>query len=259
MKYEKCPKCKKKIVVGAQECSFCGELIFRDPIEVTIKDDEDKTPKDKKVEDKKEKAIENVDNDNKKIKNNIFLKAIRMLKNTYTSLWNKFKKSKIYLYMTYQNILCIITAICTIAMVSMGIKVAKYTDNNAVVKKIDENTTYSEVEKMEEQEVKKKLDLKRGILILEYENQQFAGVDVTLSYETNMKTEKILQTIITFPYNKKDVAAMKKYLEVNYGHGKVMEDKTIVYNNKKVKYSFTNGAFYNNRDTVERVEIVPLD
>ena len=79
-------------------------------------------------------------------------------------------------------------------------KIAKFTDNTSVVSKVNDKTTYQQVENMQKKEkVDKRLDLKRGLIIMIYENQKYAGIKSTVIYEVVPKTDKVNQTIIKFP------------------------------------------------------------
>ncbi len=257
MKGTKCPKCKKKIDMLAEICPYCGEMIFYDVIE-SKKIDIEKDNKIEKIKEKikKEKVVCKFGTKIKSKTGSIF----NWFKKKITIVSDKIKKSKIYPYITYQNVLCVITVIATIAMVGMGIKIARFTDNKSTVSKVNNKTTYQQVEHLQKEEkVEKRLDLQRGLIIMIYKDQEFAGIKSTVIYEVVPKTDKINQTIIKFPYKKKNIDKMKKYLEVNYGYAKKQKDDTLIFTDDEYRYTFTNGTSIEEGGTKEEiVEIIPL-
>jgi hypothetical protein len=264
MKETKCPKCKKKIDMLTEICPHCGEMIFFDVIESK----EIHIETDNKIKKFKDNIKENIDNVKREKLIKRFGTKVKKGANNIVS-WNKKKiaivhdkirKTKIYPYITYQNVLCVATVIATIAMVGMGIKIAKFTDNTSTVSKVNNKTTYQQVEHLQKEEkVEKRLDLQRGLIIMIYKDQEFAGIKSTVIYEVIPKTDKINQTIIKFPYKKKNVEKMKKYLEVNYGYAKKKKDDTLVFVDDEYRYTFTNGtSIEEDGNKEEIVEIIPL-
>ena len=159
MKGMKCPSCKKMIDMSTEICPHCNELIFYDVIvsEEIKEDKENKIDKIKSAISKridKNRTKDNTD-DNKNtisVKTRIISKLkciLSWFNKKFSFIGEKIKKSKIYPYITYQNVLCVITVFATVAMVAMGIKIAKFTDRTSVVSKVNDETTYQEVEHLQ--------------------------------------------------------------------------------------------------------------
>ena len=262
-----CPSCKKKVDEIETVCPKCGAVLFDEPIEVNSEKIEQLSENTEKNSFKSlwNKFIEKVS-----IKSNARLKGIKeKIKNKLgficsrvLELLKKFCKItrlyKLRPYITYVNVLAVITLIGTICMVATGIKIVRYKDNTSTLCKVNADTTYYEIKDRQEQKKKegsRSLDLQRGVIILTYENEKIGGVDVTLKYEMKPGEDVITKTVIVFKHNDIDITKMRHYLEVNYGMGKKQEDGTISYEDEECRYSYTNGTC----TEVETVEIVSLD
>lgn len=251
-----CPSCKGKIGKLDTTCPKCGELIFDDPIEIG----EEKIKENEEQSDKKE--IFNLKNKIKlskfkdgiiEIINNIGTRVLDLLKKFYKFIG----LYKLGPYVTYENILAVVTLIATICMIGTGIKIVRFRDNKSVLSNVDSKTTYYEIKDKSDKknkEGKRSLDLQRGLLILTYENEKIGGVNTTLQYEVTPGDDVIESTVIKFKHNDIDVIKMRQYLEVNYGIGKKLENGTISYEDKKNSYTFTNGT----SASVEIVKIKPI-
>lgn len=262
-----CPSCKKKVDEIETVCPKCGAILFDDPIEVNSE----------KIEQLSENTEKNVFKSlwNKFIKkvnvksSGILKKVKEIIKNKLgfvchrvLELLKKFCKItrlyKLRPYITYVNVLAVITLIGTICMVGTGIKIVRYKDNTSTLSKVNSETTYYEIKDRQDQKKKegsRSLDLQRGVIILTYENEKIGGVDVTLKYEMIPGEDVVTKTVIVFKHNDSDIVKMRHYLEVNYGIGNKQENGTLSYAGEEYSYTYTNGTC----TEVETVEIVPLD
>lgn len=265
MSYKICPSCKKKVNEMDTICPKCGTLFFEEPIEISSED----------IINSETELEKNLENDLEKkevITNKIKKKIIRLFDGFKKKFSHLFKIIKKYLakfcrvtrlyklapYITYVNVLAIVTLIGTICLVGTGIKIVKYKDNSSTLSQVTTDTSYAEIK--DKQEKKKKegersLDLERGLVILTYKNEKIGGVSTTLRYEMTPGEDVLVRTVILFKHNESDVMKMKHYLEVNYGVGQKQENGTLAYTGKDNSYTFTNGT----AAEIETVEITPLD
>ena len=256
MANRKCPSCKCNIGKFDTTCPKCGELIFEDPVEVseeTIKENEEQSNGDSRVALINKKKLSKIkDNFLEKCKN-FGKRALELLKKFYrfTRLY------KLRPYITYVNVLAVVTLIATICKIGTGIKIVSFRDSKSELRNVKSDTTYYEIKaKLDKKnkEGKRSLDLQRGLLILTYEDENIGGVNATLQYEMKPGDDIVETTVIKFKHNDIDVIRMKQYLDVNYGIGKKLEDGTISYEGKDNSYTYTNGTCA----TVEIVKIKPL-
>lgn len=252
-----CPICKCKIGKFDTTCPKCGELIFDEPIEVS----EEKVKENEYISTEKHKLVSKNNEKLSKLKDN-FIKIYRNFRDRALKLLKKFYRySRLYKlrpYITYVNVLAIVTLIATICMIGTGIKIVRYRDNKSVLSNIKSDTTYYEIKDKsdkKDKEGKRSLDLQRGLLLLTYENEKIGGVNCTLQYEMQPGNEEVIETtVIKFKHNDMDVIKMRQYLEVNYGIGKKHENGTLTYEDKKNSYTYTNGTCA----SVEIVQIKPI-
>lgn len=256
MANRKCPSCKCSIGKFDTTCPKCGELIFEDPVEVSeekIKENEEQSNSNTRFALKNKIKLSKITDSFIKKCKSFGNRVLELLKKLYrfTRLY------KLHPYITYVNVLAVITLIATICLIGTGIKIVRFRDSKSVLSNVKSDTTYYEIKDKSDKknkEGKRSIDLQRGLLILTYENENIGGVNATLQYEMKPGDDVIEATVIKFKHNDIDVIRMKQYLEVNYGIGKKLENGTISYEDKDNSYTYTNGTCA----SVEIVRIKPL-